>query len=76
MYMKKFLNRLEFDWLRAVQLQGNTVLKKGDTQICTELPFIGYCTSLENIFFFALALKMTSINQNIVPVTKQNVPVT
>ena len=37
-YMKTFL---ESDWLRAVQVQGNTVLKKGSTVICTELSCFG-----------------------------------
>ena len=35
--MKKFLDS---DWLRAVQFQGNTVPKKGNTIICSELPFL------------------------------------
>ena len=38
-YMKKFL---DFDWLRAVQFQSNSaVSKKGNTVICTKLPFLG-----------------------------------
>ena len=36
-HMKKFLNS---DWRRAVQFPGNTLAKKGNTVICTELPFL------------------------------------
>ena len=36
--MKTFL---ETDWLRAVQFQGNTVPKEGNSVICTELLFLG-----------------------------------
>ena len=38
LYMKTFL---EFDWLRAVQFQGNTVPGNGYRVICFSEPFFG-----------------------------------
>ena len=55
--MKKFFDS---DWLRAVQFQGDTVQKKGNTVICTELPNSAFGTALLSSCIYARTMNNIS----------------
>ena len=59
--MKKFL---EFDWLRAVQFQGNIVQKKSNTVICTKLPFFGTVWLFKCILLIGVSMVSSAIWKN------------